>query len=369
MKFLYKVNEIGLSEKDSHFLAHLRSVSILMIVLGHVGLGWFFRPWSGIITDFVAMFFFISGAVLFHSYKRSKTLSNFYWKRLLSLYVPYFLLCVLSLIVYIFLHKGQVPQFDLRNFLSWVQIRPNIDLMPFNIGQVWFLHTLFVISIISPVIFFAISDGKFIYLWIIVSFLLLLSAIQLFYDVDNYFFIQGNNLYKPLIHTIFFSLGAWCFSGNEKSNYERKTYFIFACVCVTLCVLLVNFLFLDIGYDHHTYAPDLYYVIGSLASISIFMSFKDLFMWFVSLNNYLLFFFKVLYVYTMPIYLLHSFSIFVCENIFGLVHPKNNFVIYGISKFLLVMTLTLLISYPFLRLSKYLICSLDILLRNVIEKH
>lgn len=45
-----------LNQKDSRFLAILRSLSIFVIVFGHVGGFWLFRPWSEFLHVFVPIF-------------------------------------------------------------------------------------------------------------------------------------------------------------------------------------------------------------------------------------------------------------------------------------------------------------------------
>lgn len=356
--------KIELSETDSRFLAYLRGVSILMIVFMHVGLAWFYRPWSEFLNVFVAIFFFISGAVSFHSYQKYSVLQSFYMKRLLGLYIPYFLLCLLSLTVYLFQYGGHLPIFDSDKFLAWLEIRPYAVTTPFNIGQVWFLHTLLLISLISPSIFNAIEYHKTCYLFFLVLLLLFISSIQLFYDIDNYFVLFGNNLYKPIIHTLFFTFGAWYFSGEYSYEFKKGTYLLFSLGMSLICIFLVYQFDLKIGYYYHTYAPDIYYVLGSLSAILFVITLKDLFIYLASLSRIIEYTLKLLYIYTMPIFLLHSFSIFICEELFGLVHPDHNFILYGIVKISLVICITLLLSYPFLKVSNFIIYNLNVLFAN-----
>jgi hypothetical protein len=45
-----------------------------------------------------------------------------------------------------------------------------------------------------------------------------LSGIQLVADIDNYLFVAGNNLYKPMIHSLFYILGFVYFSASDAKN-------------------------------------------------------------------------------------------------------------------------------------------------------
>lgn len=349
-----EVANIGFSETDSRFLANLRSISILMIVLGHVGLGWIFKPWSEFIAVFVTIFFFISGAVSYHSYLRTNTVWVYYIKRIGGLYIPYLLLCFLCLLVYLF-QQGTLPDFNFDKFLAWLEIRPHATTMPFEVGQVWFIHTLVIISIISPVFFFFILQKKNIIFWFAIKCIFLLSAVQLLYDIDNLLLFAGNNFYKPLVHMIFFATGAWYFSGTHKCSYKSNWYLYFSMIMVGVCVLMVKIFDLNIGYGYHTYAPDIYYILGSFAVISLFLYCKKWIVFLGRMSKLTEVLLNVLFTYTMPIFLLHSFAIYICERFFGLVHPQSGFVIYGIVKFTLVMIITLSLSYPFRFVSNFFV--------------
>jgi len=128
----------------------------------------------------------------------------------------------------------------------------------------------------------------------------------------------------------------------------------FSFIMILICIVLVNSFGLKIGYGYHTYAPDLYYIVGSMAALGILISLKNTIVILLSSKKFLVSIFDYIYKYTMPIFLLHTFAIFICENYFGLMHPKNNFVLYGVIKFSLVMILTAIMSYPFLQISSYL---------------
>ena len=63
---------LKLTADDSQFLAILRALAILVIMLGHAGLlFWLHRPHSEFLHVVVALFFFISGAVAYPSWVRN----------------------------------------------------------------------------------------------------------------------------------------------------------------------------------------------------------------------------------------------------------------------------------------------------------
>jgi peptidoglycan/LPS O-acetylase OafA/YrhL len=93
------VNDRCISPTDSRFLAYLRGLAILVIVFGHCGGGWVFKPYSGFLNVFVPVFFSLSGAVCYHSYRRSHSVGDYITKRVVGLLTPYYLLCLLSLVL------------------------------------------------------------------------------------------------------------------------------------------------------------------------------------------------------------------------------------------------------------------------------
>ncbi len=337
-----------LTPVDSKFLSYLRSVSILIIVFGHVGGFWAFKPYTEFLHVFVPVFFFLSGAVSFFSYNRSKALSDYYKSRLISLLAPYYLLCILSIFVFIAM-QGKIPSFDLSNLLLWLQIRPAAETTPFNVGQVWFLHTLFFITLASPVFFYYVNNNKAI-VALIIFLTISASTIQMFADIDGLFSLFGNNIFKPVVHSCFFILGAVCFSTSLSTR--RSLLFALMVSSLAVCVGLANSLDINIDFSHHTYAPDLYYVSGSLAAIFAAVILKEHIVRVVQASAILE---KILYFFhkhTFSVYLLHSLAIFLAESLFGLVSPTEKTISYGLIKFAVVLAMTCIMAIPFTKLSE-----------------
>lgn len=228
-----------LSSSDSYFLANLRSISIFAIVFGHVGGFWLFKPYSELLNVFVPVFFFISGAVSWNSYEKNPNIKNYYLKRFIGLLVPYYLLCFISLFLFVALNK-HLPQFDLGNLLMWAQLRPTSSISPFPVGQIWFLHTLLIIILISPV-FFYLKKHCYPLIVLLMFVFIAISGIQHFVDIDDAFYLFGNNCYKPLVHSSFFIFGMICFGSSFFDNSVINLVFVcFLCVASILIALILN---------------------------------------------------------------------------------------------------------------------------------
>ncbi|MBU0701367.1 acyltransferase family protein [bacterium] len=99
-----------LQQQDSEFLAVLRSLSIFVIVFGHVGGFWFYPPWTGFLHVFVPIFFFISGAVSYNGFLKSPSIVQYLSKRIIGLLIPYYFICIVALFVFV-IQNDKFPDF------------------------------------------------------------------------------------------------------------------------------------------------------------------------------------------------------------------------------------------------------------------
>lgn len=338
-----------LQKRDSEFLKILRSISILGIVLSHLG-GWLFPPWTELLLVFVPVFFFISGAVSYNMFLKSKSVTEYLLKRMIGLLVPYYCICILALCVFVIQHI-ELPVFVLGNLMKWITIVPENAIMPFPLGQVWFLHTLIIISLLSPLIFW-LYKRSFIVFTIFLCFSLAVSAIQLRYNIGLFFVIYGHNLFKPLVLVSFFCFGFMVIDRPILRDNTASLAIIISCLIFS--VALVRVLTLNPDYVKHTYYPDLYFVTGSIGAIWLFLF----------LQPYILKFYKLLppifydvsdYIFrhTFAIFLLHTFAILLVEDKIGLVHPQQKSISYAITKLTLVMLITLSLSPIFTKVTSF----------------
>ncbi len=295
----------------------------------------------------------ISGSVSVYSYERSKKLSTYYFKRYTSLIIPYILLAFLSFIVFLVQHQA-LPNFSLKNLLLWFQIRPSNDISPFPIGQVWFLHTLVFITLISPLYFTLLKKSKIIIsslLFIIIS----MSLIPLIYKNEKILQFFGNDLFKPLIHSSFYIFGALYFS--NKAIQTTKFKILLIGLGVTFSIILTISLKLDIDYEGHTFPPDMLFVAGSFTAIGIALLLKRYIAAIAKQSNLVKGAFNFFHKHTMSVYLIHTFAIYLVETIGGLTEPNEKSISYGIIKLISVMILTAILAIPFSKLSEILIQS------------
>lgn len=230
-------------------------------------------------------------------------------------------------------------------------MRQSNEVMPFPIGQIWWLQALILLSIWAPVLF-RINEIKPYLNIIVILFCLGLGTIQLISSEALRIVFLGFNLYYPFFYTLFYITGYIYVTRID----DIKPYILFTIGILSLigAILLVRYLRLNINYAQHAFPPDIYYGFGSIFTICGMLLFKNLFYKLIKrvfiLSFSLDFFFK----HTFSIYLLHTLAIYICEEYMWFIFPKEKGMLLGLIKFPVVLLITSLFSIYFTKLSKYI---------------
>ena len=251
-------------------------------------------------------------------------------------------MCVFSLLYYFYINNS-FPQFDLINFLKWVFIAPNNSLMPFPLGQLWFLNMYLVMFLLLPVFFYIANRGilTVIYLLSVFIFSIIQHEIS-FINVDTAFI---GFAYKVIFYSFFLICGAVIYNGLHIINV--KFFFV---LLLLFCVSLFYYADGDIT---SAFISRSVVAILSTMSFALFLTvFKDVFYSIICGNliikNLLIFFHK----HTFSIYLLHTLSILLVEKIFYMIGYTDKTYIYGVSKFILVLGMSSVFAIPFTDVTK-----------------
>jgi peptidoglycan/LPS O-acetylase OafA/YrhL len=331
-----------ISESDSKFLRHLRGLAIVYVVFSHVGGLWFWEPYSRFLSTGMPLFFFISGATCFYSYSRYESIPKYLRTRLVGLLLPYYLLCVVCLLFF-FIQKLRMPHVDISSLLAWITITPSAKMMPFPIGQVWFLFALVVIIIVSPVVFY-LHKKSILYTFLIIGFTLAVSFLQLFYDVASRFGLFGKDFYRPFFYLSLFSMGFLYFTNMTLFSSKILLYIgIFSLACSLIFIKVFQ---IQISYLYHMFPPDIYFAAGCVATVCIMLLLRKSFTWSlirIPLLSKVLDFF---YVHTFSVFLLHTLGIYFFEIWFDALFPVKH-IWYGAIKLPIVLIITCILSIPF----------------------
>jgi peptidoglycan/LPS O-acetylase OafA/YrhL len=346
----------AIENKDREYITLIRGISITRVVLVHLGLSWIFIPYSEYIHVFLPLLFFVSGAVSQFSFSRAKSPILYLKKRLLSVAVPYYIIIIISFIV-ASLIRWELPGFDPYLIYNWatfnaVEVRSS---MPFPLGQIWFLHSLVIILILSPALFF-LSKRNIAVLPLVMIMSLALGVLQQVTDFGRDFFLFNHNMYQPLSNIGFFAFGAFF--------YKYRVLF----TQQVLCSALLAFLLLSVAsglwfsdsmfMTRHIFAPDIFYISCSYTAILLFLVLQEQITWLVEKTPGASYFFLFMSKHSYSVFLLHSLVLYICHHYFGLDGVMGDPLRAGL-KIILVIAITCLISIPVTKLTNKVVLLLQ----------
>jgi peptidoglycan/LPS O-acetylase OafA/YrhL len=340
-----------MEKKDSIYINRLRGASILRVVLGHLGLGWIFLPYSSFIGIFLPVLFFCSGYIFFYLFKKSENLSAFIFRRLSGILIPFYLVYVVALLGHFFLFGIDFHRVDFEYILRIVFVAPEIKDMPYPLGQIWYLRVLIFCTILSPVVFILGNRNKY-YLLLPVFVAVLLASIQTGFKLHRYFFYLGHNLIQEAIYGGYFFIGAFVWNTDWRNRKSFIAILIVMNIIIAIGVLLHTGGGIQLGL--HSYAPNMYYfslgVAGILIVLVLAEVFEKIFISFDFLGRLLDFCSRHSY----GIYLNHSFFIVFYEVLFGLKGVMGDPILAAV-KVLLVVISSLVFAVPITYLSQYIL--------------
>lgn len=333
---------VTLSDSDSEFLTYLRGAGIIMIVLSHIGGMTVFPPYSTFNTALAPAFFFASGAGNYFSYSRTNSAYSYFSRRLRGLLVPYYLFCLVALCVFL-LQNARLPVFDISALGSWLIIKPSSQVTPFPLAQLWFLRSLAMVILVSPLLFLGL--GKFPRNTVVaVLIVLVLSSFQ--NEGLNSLAVRalGHDTYRSLFYCMFFVTGAIYYTFRR--FFPLPVLFVGLFASVGVSVALVMFFDKKIAMTHHVEVPDLYFAASSTAVLSLFLMGRDVILlvirkipglpWFLRLSNE----------QSLSIMMLHPLSIYICESFLGWESYSTGGPAYSVMKVMGMLLITFLLSVP-----------------------
>lgn len=337
-----------LSPHDELFIDRLRGLSILRVVLVHLGLSWILTPYSEYVLAFLPVLFFVSGAVTFFSFRRASSTLRFMVRRVLMLTIPFYLIAFLTVGASLF-DPSLLNIASWGDLVRWATLNPPTETMPYPLGHVWFLRALLVITVIClPLFYLAQSKSWVLLLGLLFS--AMLATAQLFYSLSSPLHLASFNFYQPLSCLGFYCFGAWYFVKIHEGN-EPNLFLPLAAFAITAASIALLHPQVGLGLVDHTYAPDAYYVSLSMVAILLVLKLRR----FIEkcleklgpIDQFVLFFSK----HAFSIYLIHKLQIKLSETVFGLENVINS-PLLAATKIFLVVSTSMILAIPFTKLSR-----------------
>ena len=173
--------KIGACDRD--FLDILKGASILRVMMVHLGLSWFYPPYSAYVGVLLPIFFFVSGAVSFNSVFNNSHRKFYFTKRYLALLIPF----ILFSLPFSIINWGDLKFTHVSSIIRWFLAWPPMDsYYPIDMRQLWFINALILMFFISYPIF--VLSRKSIYILVIafIFSLLYIPAAEYFNLIEVY---------------------------------------------------------------------------------------------------------------------------------------------------------------------------------------
>jgi len=199
-------------------------------------------------------FFIISGYLIFESLKRSKSIIDYYWKRILRLFPALIVLLIITILLAPFVYESSIPY--LKNKTVWTYIPKNISLFklqysingvfsnnPYKTinGSLWTIPYEFSMYIVLSFLLF-IKNKKTLINLILITLFLSFYLLEMFFmnkTGKNGFVIS----YQQFIDLGIYFIGGSLFSSFELSNLKNKNCILFFLFFLLFLSFIFSFFF------------------------------------------------------------------------------------------------------------------------------
>jgi len=346
---MLKEEILELTDEKKHYIDIMRGISILRVMLVHLGLSWFYPPYSQYIGIFLPVLFFVSGAVSYYSFKRARNSMEYLVKRVILIIMPFYVFSIFVYFLTLALYPEKLPAAS--DLISWLVVWPDFDTIFFPLNQIWFINSLiFIVFLSAPL--FAISRSRTWVLWAVLIASICLSLANTFYypayeTITTTEFLSdmrwGHQFWKS-----FMFLGIFIYGGLHYryfSDFSEATYGIIAVFFLSLTAFFFFAFDFSFQLKDHVKTHSIYYILLSFFGIYLFLA----------LRKQVLFILRkipkaealILYTnrYAYSVFLLHTLVLFGVEKTFKLENLSGE-VGLALLRMLLVVVITLILAKP-----------------------
>jgi hypothetical protein len=339
-----------LNASERQYIDILRGASVLRVVLMHLGLAWFYPPYSQYFGILFPVLFFVSGAVSYYSFQRSANSIKYMLKRWLSIALPFYVIMLPGAIVY----AGNDFQLNLDFLMRWLLLRPNANLFPFPIGQIWFICSLLLLAFLSFPLFIVQQRIK----WTLLVSLLVCAVITtvtsfellLAFNINFFSFLPAYMVYETLSLAPFFLFGAYYIS--NRVIFEQKLMTVVGLVVLFLS-LTIDIFAKKYGYFEFTEHRPNTYIYQSLGALLILMGLQSNIMGLLNKSSLIKGFLLHCNKHAYSIFIIHIPILVSLEYLFSW-HDLSDDILMAMLRLIAVVVLSLIFAIPTSVIHKYL---------------
>ncbi|WOJ98266.1 acyltransferase [Congregibacter brevis] len=355
-----------INETDRRYLDALRGLSILRVMLGHLGLLWFYPPHSWYLGALFPILFFVSGAVSYNSFLRTKDIWRYALQRYIAIAVPFYTFMVLLICVLYASNKSLLVLDD--GPLRWAFMWPRWGLIEIPIGQIWFINALFIMSAISILIFPLFRRFKHATIGT-VSTLFAINLVGDFLPVRETFIastepvLGGYATQAWVIATLitFYFFGALFYSFGISDMHIKKMLSLIAVSGIAVIIVYPESPF----FPPHVEIKSAYFVFVSLLATLSVLALKPAYFALTRRVNIVERLFLYASKHSYAIFLLHTVVLYYIESAFNW-HDLSQNTGLAIARLLLVSAITLLLAPLFTSLTNQIVKGLKAIIATTV---
>ncbi|RBW49721.1 acyltransferase family protein [Marinobacter sp. F3R11] len=350
-----KSNILKLTDEKKHYINIMRGISILRVMLVHLGLSWFYPPYSQYVGIFLPVLFFVSGAVSYYSFLRARNSIEYLIKRLVLIAIPFYVFSFFVFLLTATLYPEKLP--ETSHLLSWVVVWPDFSTIFFPLNQVWFINSLIFIVLLSAPLF-ALSKSRTWVLWAVFFASICLSLTNTFYypAYDTITTTEilsdmrwGHQFWKSIMF-----LGIFIYGGlhyRYLSNFSERTYGLTALIFLLLAAIFFFVFDFSFQLKDHVKTHSIYYILLSFFGIYLFLALRKQILFILGKipKAEALILYTNRYAYS--VFLLHTLVLFCVEKTFRLEELSDEIGL-ALLRMLLVVVITLILAKPLGDLSR-----------------
>lgn len=342
------------TDSDYKYLNLLRGLSIFRVMLVHLGLSWFYPPYSPYVGILFPVLFFVSGAVSYRSFAKHGGVGLHLRKRTIDTIVPYY---IFMFFVFAFgLLEGSLYVNSFSELVRWMLVSPTQSAIDFPIGQIWFIKTLlllhfgmvvlFKLSLRRPEVLLVAFLGGVVLCFVSVK-LPIRDMLGELYVIE---LIGVFSVWNALVLSACYLAGAIFYHPAFKAKELLRPILASFLVLVFLSIYLMDY---DFEYSVHYENKSPFYISLSVFVIAIILALQKQIMAIIEFIKPLEWLVLFCSTHSYSLFLLHTVVLFYVEKLLGW-HDLSASPTLAVARLVLVILLTMLIAPVFSKITKKL---------------
>ena len=230
-------------ERDE-YLDLLRGASILRVMLGHLGLLWFFPPYSYYLGALLPVLFYVSGAVSMKVFLRSG-LKSFALNRVIGILVPFYLFFAFIIIWGVL--RGTPVDLDSQSTLQWLLTWPQRGQAYTPIQHTWYINALLVMTLLSAPLMGFIARHTLL-IWSTAGIVLIYTAVFSFSEgreiqisaIGKELPGYGHQTWKVIVLMPFYLLGMHHDQLRQYLQGHRGRHLLLFSIALLVCLMVFD---------------------------------------------------------------------------------------------------------------------------------